>query len=200
MPDIDSAFLALPRDELAAAALGTAAELGAEHADFRLEQLRGQEIRVRDGLLQGVADTTDVGMAVRVVHRGAWGFASGVVLTVDAAARLARVAVSVAEVAAAMTDPPVELAPEPVHQATWVSAYDLDPFAVPLPERVDLLRSWSAALLRAPGVELSKAYVEQVRENKHYADLSGTVTTQQRVRTHPVVEVFGSDAQRGVAD
>jgi TldD protein len=200
MPDIDSAFLALPRDELAAAALGAAEELGAEHADFRLEQLRGQEIRVRDGLLQGVADSTDIGMAVRVVHRGAWGFASGVVLTVDEAVRLAQVAVSVAEVAATMTDPPVQLAPEPVHTATWVSAYDVDPFDVPLPERVDLLRSWSAGLLRATGVDLSKAYVEQVRENKHYADLHGTVTTQQRVRTHPVVEVFGSDADRGVAD
>src|SRR5688500_8343456 len=149
MPDIDSAFLALPRDELAAAALGAAEELGAEHADFRLEQLRGQEIRVRDGLLQGVADSTDIGMAVRVGNRGAWGCASGVVLTVAEAVRLAQVAVSVAAVAATRTDPPVELAPEPVHTATWVSAYDVDPFDVPLPERVDLLRSWSAGLLAA---------------------------------------------------
>ena len=200
MPDIDPAFLALPRDQLAAAALGAAADFGVEHADFRLEQLHGQELRVRDGVLQGVADSTDIGMAVRVVHRGAWGFASGVVLTEAEAVRLAGVAVQVAEVAAAMTDPPVRLAPEPSHQATWVSAYDLNPFEVPLTERVDRLRGWSSALVAADGVDLCKAYVDQVQENKHYADLSGTVTTQQRIRVHPVVEVYGADAARGVAD
>lgn len=96
MPDIDEAFLALPRDQLASAALATASDLGAEHADFRLEQLRGQVVRVRDGEVQGVADSTDLGMAVRVVHRGAWGFASGVVLTEAEAVRLAHVAVQVA--------------------------------------------------------------------------------------------------------
>jgi TldD protein len=200
MPDIDAAFLALPRDDLAAAALGTAADLGVEHADFRLEQLRGQVVRVRDGQLQGVADSTDVGMAVRVVHRGAWGFASGVVLSPAEGARLATVAVQVAELAAAMTDPPVRLAPEPVHTGAWVSSYDVNPFDVPLTERVDLLRSWSSALAAHAGVDLSKAYVDQVQENKHYADLHGSVITQQRVRVHPVVEVFGADARRGVAD
>jgi TldD protein len=200
MPEIDPAFLALPRDQLAAAALGAAADLGAEHADFRLEQLRGQVVRVRDDQVQGVADSTDLGMAVRVVHRGAWGFASGVVLTETEAVRLAHVAVQVAEVAAAMTDPPVELAPEPVHHDTWVSSYAVNPFAVTLNDRLELLRGWSAALAARPGVDLAKAYVDQVQENKHYADLTGTVTTQQRVRVHPVAEVFGSDVRRGVAD
>jgi TldD protein len=201
MPDIDAAFLALPRDLLGAAALGAAADRGVQHADFRLEQLRGQEIRVRDGRLQGVADSTDIGMAVRVVHRGAWGFASGVVLTETEAIRLAHVAVEVAEVAAAMTQPPVELAEEPVHAgASWISSYDVNPFEVPLTERVDLLRGWAAAVTRASAVDLAKAYVDQVQENKYYADLRGTAVTQQRVRVHPVVEAYGTDAARGVAD
>ena len=112
-------------------------------------------------------------MAVRVVHGGAWGFASGVVLTEAEAARLAREAVSVAQVAATMTRPPVALAPEPVHQGSWVSSYEVDPFEVPLPDRVELLRSRSAALLAADGVDVAKASVNQVRETKHYADLAG---------------------------
>jgi TldD protein len=200
MPDIDPEFLGLPRDRLADIALATAAGLGVTHADFRLERLHGQSVRVRDGLLQGVADSTEVGMAVRVVHRGAWGFAAGTVLTEPEAARLARTAVQVAELAATMTRPPVALAPEPVHRARWVSAYEVDPFDVALPDRVDLLRSWSARLSAGAGVQVSRSTVEQVLENKHYADLGGTVTTQQRVRVHPVLEVFGSDARRGVAD
>ena len=37
-------------------------------------------------------------------------------------------------------------------------------------------------------------------ENKYYADLAGTTTTQQRVRLQPEVEVYGSDATTGVFD
>ncbi len=60
-------------------------ELGATHADFRFERVRYQHLGVRDGALQGASDSEDLGFAVRVVHRGAWGFASGVVLTPDEA-------------------------------------------------------------------------------------------------------------------
>ncbi len=40
MPDIDPSFLALPARELAGAALNRARDLGADHADFRLERIR----------------------------------------------------------------------------------------------------------------------------------------------------------------
>ena len=82
MPDIDHAFLALPARELGAAALQRAVELGAEHADFRLERIRTATIDLRDAQLDSTTDSEDTGIAVRVIHEGAWGFASGVVRTV----------------------------------------------------------------------------------------------------------------------
>ena len=59
------------------------------HADFRFERVRYQHLGVRDGVLQGASDHEDLGFAVRVIHRGAWGFASGVDLTTDEAVRVA---------------------------------------------------------------------------------------------------------------
>ena len=113
-------------------ALARAQELGASHADFRFERIRYQYLGARDGVLQTASDAEDLGFAVRVVHHGAWGFASGVVLTDDEARRVAETAVAVARVAAAMTTTPVELAPEPVHDdVTWVSGYDVNPLDVP---------------------------------------------------------------------
>ncbi len=200
MPQVDPDFLALPRERLAEVALDTAGSLGVEHADFRLQRLRGQLLQARDGELQDAAESSHVGMAVRVVHRGARGFAAGVVLSESEAVRLAQQAVRVAQVSAAMTSPPVRLAPEPQHRATWTSAYLTDPFAVPLEQRIDLLRARSAALSVHPAVAVAKAVVDQTVENKYYADLSGTETVQQRVRVNPVLEVFGSDASRGVSD
>ena len=40
MAEIDAAFLSYPARELAGVALERATELGAEHADFRLERIR----------------------------------------------------------------------------------------------------------------------------------------------------------------
>ena len=96
-PGIDPVFLALPMRLLADAALGRARELGAEHADFRLERIRTQDLALRDGKLDSARDGEDVGIAVRVVHDGTWGFAAGVDLTPEAAVRVAERAVAVAQ-------------------------------------------------------------------------------------------------------
>lgn len=191
---VDAEFLALPFKALGAAALQRAQELGAAHADFRLERVRYEQVQVRDGALQGASDREDLGYAVRVLHGGAWGFAAGVVLTPQEAADVAARAVAVARVAAAMTTRPVELAPEPVHrEATYVSSYDIDPFTVPLAEKVDLLAGWTDRL-RTGVVQHASAHLLSVRECKYYVDLAGTETTQQRVRLHPGFTATGTGA------
>src|SRR5689334_24696200 len=105
-PDLDPSFTALPYRSLGDAALSRARELGVSHADFRFERVRYQRIGVRDGLLQGAAVSEDLGFAVRVIHRGAWGFAAGVHLTSQEAVAVAERAVAVALVAAETTTTP----------------------------------------------------------------------------------------------
>ncbi|MBA9006074.1 TldD/PmbA family protein [Thermomonospora cellulosilytica] len=189
MHEIDPAFTALPLRALADAALTRARELGAAHADFRLERIRSQTLRLHDANLQTALDADDLGLSVRVVKDGTWGFAAGVDLTADGAAKVAEQAVRVAEVARPVNREPIELAPEPVHgERTWVSAYEVDPFTVATADKVALLEEWSRRLLADGRVDHADAALLQVRENKFYADLAGTVTTQQRVRLHSVLE------------
>ncbi len=198
---IDASFTALPYRRLAEAALARAQDFKVTHADFRFERVRHQGIRVRDGSLQGAGDSEDLGFAVRVILNGAWGFAAGMVLTRESAVQVTETAVRVAQVAARMTTEPVALADEPVYaDAEWVSGYQVDPFAVPLSEKVELLAGWSGDLLGEPAVAHSSVFVQQVIENKFYTDLAGTTTTQQRVRVEPVVEVYGADAASGRFD
>ncbi|MFJ4779680.1 TldD/PmbA family protein [Streptomyces sp. NPDC088762] len=209
---IDPSFTALPLRALADAALARARALGADHADFRLERIRSASWRLRDAKPSGGSDTTDLGYAVRVVHGGSWGFASGVDLTMDAAARVASQAVAMAKLSAqvikaAGSDERVELAEEPVHaERTWISAYDVNPFDVPDAEKAALLADWSSRLLAAEAVTHVDASLLAVHENKFYADTAGTSTTQQRVRVHPqltavaVNEVTGEfDSMRTIA-
>ncbi|MDN4161955.1 TldD/PmbA family protein [Nocardioides abyssi] len=194
-PGLDPTFTALPHRDLGEVALSRARELGASHAEFRFERVRYQHVGVRDGALQGASDAEDLGFAVRVVHRGAWGFASGVVLTPEEAVRVADTAVQVARVAAAMTTTPVELAPEPTYDdVTWVSSYEVDPFTVPVAEKAALLVSWTERLRLGAAVDHASASLQQVDEHKYYADLAGTRTTQRRIRLQPSFEAMGAGA------
>jgi TldD protein len=195
---IDAAFLALPMRALADAALTRAQELGVDHADFRLERIRGQQMSLRDGRLEGTHDGEDVGFGVRVVHDGTWGFAAAVELTVDEAVRVAGQAVDIARAAHQMSPERVELADEQVQpDRSWISAYQIDPFAVPDTEKVGLMATYSRRVLDQPGVDHVTARLDQVLEGKFYADTAGTVTTQQRVRLHPVVEALAVDPEGG---
>ena len=198
MPDIDAAFLRLPARRLADAALTRARELGVEHADFRLERVRTQDLALRDGRLETTRDGEDLGFAVRVVQDGTWGFAAGVDLTPEAAVRVAEQAVEVAEVSRAINSERIELAEEPVHaDVTWVSDYEVDPFGVSDTDKIGLLTDWSERLMSADGVDHVDARLAQVLENKFYADRAGTTTTQQRVRVNPELTVVAVDRSRG---
>ncbi|MCW2494757.1 TldD/PmbA family protein [Jatrophihabitans sp.] len=198
MPEIDSSFLALPARELAGAALTRAGELGAEHADFRLERIRVATISLRDAQLDSSAESEDVGLAVRVVHDGAWGFASGIVRTAEAAALLADQAVATAKISRVLSSEPVVLAPEPVYsEVTWCSAYDINPFDVAEAERVGRLTELSERLMAADGIDHVDAQLMQVIENKFYADSHGTITNQQRVRVHPAFTAVHVDRAAG---
>ena len=183
---IDPEFTGHPLRQLADAALQRAADLGATSADFRAERVRGQQIGLSDGNLETLYDTDDLGLAVRVVVEGTWGFAAAD-LTPEAAARAAETAVDVARVAAAVNTERIELASEPPHgDVAWVSAYRDDPFEVTVADKISLLAGWSADLLASDAVDHVDATLLQVKECKFYTD-GATTATQQRVRLHPSV-------------
>jgi TldD protein len=181
--EIDGEFTALPLTALADAALSRARELGAGHADFRVERIRTGDLALHDALVETSHEDDLRGVAVRVVHDGVWGFAAGVTVTPEGAARLADEAVAIARATRAAASERIELAPEASYgDGTWISSYEVDPFDVPINERIAVLADWSEQLLRADAVSHTDATLRQVRENKYYADTAGTTTLQQRVR------------------
>ncbi len=182
-------------ERLRSAALEAAEALGCDEASVRVERIRSQGVRLRDGRVETTYDTTEVGMGLRVVHHGSLGFAATVATTPEAADALADEAVGVARAAARAAAGPVELADEPAHGLVdWVAPHRIDPATVPLNEKVALLGEWSGRLLGAPGVDHVTASVLAVTEDKHYADLNGTVANQRRVRVHPGAEVMALGA------
>ncbi len=158
--------------------------LGATYADFRFERDRGQGIHARDTSLEAMSTTETLGYSVRVISNGAWGFASSVTLTPDAAAATAATAVEVASALASLNKEPVELAPEPSYQGTYISSFEVDPFSVPDDEKVAFFLGVNEKLLASGKVDHVDFSALLVLENKYFVNLDGTETTQQRVRVH----------------
>lgn len=105
--------------------------------ELRLEEVQRTSIEVQDGELSGVATRPHVGLAARVLVRGAWGFASGpgtdrIAGRVERACRIAR-AIST------HLRRPVRLAEVPAVQASLRKRPRRDPLEVPLEEKAQLL-------------------------------------------------------------
>jgi TldD protein len=188
VPELDPAFLNLPLSVLTDAALTRAMELGCDQADVRVERLLNSYRTFHDVNLESSTDNETLGICVRVVHAGVWGFAAGIELTPNAAADLADRAVATAKVSRPLTPDTVVLSPEPTYpDATWVSSYDVNPFDVEESEKQGRILDLCDRLLSASGVNHTSAVLWSVQENKYFANLAGTRTTQQRVRLQPQI-------------
>lgn len=198
LPRVDADFLALPRQQLADAALSAALAAGATYADLRIHAITSELVQLRDGELETAVVDREIGLAVRVIVDGTWGFASHAELDPTVAADTARRAVRVATTLAPLNAERIELAPEPVYRdATWVSDYRIDPFAVPAAEKIAVLGEYSGRLLAADGVDHVSAGLHTAKEQTFYADSFGSSITQQRVRVLPTLEAVAVDTAAG---
>ncbi len=195
---VDADFLALPRRALADAALSAALAAGASYADLRIHRLTTEIIQLRDGSLETADINHEVGLAVRVIVDGTWGFAAHAELAPEVAAETARRAVRVATTLAPLNAERIELAEEPVYNdLSWVSSYRIDPFTIPTADKIAVLGDYSERLLAADGVDHVSASLQAVKEQTYYADSFGTSTTQQRVRVQPLLDAVSVDAAAG---
>jgi predicted Zn-dependent protease len=69
---------------------------GASYADVRCSRQRQNFVFTREQQIQNVVDTDTVGIGVRALVDGTWGFAGTRILTTDGAAAAAREAVAIA--------------------------------------------------------------------------------------------------------
>jgi len=171
-------------------ALDAARAAGASYADVRISARRSQVIFTREHVLEGVNDSDEFGFGVRALADGAWGFAASSVLTKDEVARVAKLAVAQARANATIKLHPVVLAPvTPTPNGEWHSPIKVDPFAVALADKVDLLLAANAAALRVKGARFVRSAMFFLREEKTLATSDGTFVVQTIYRSQPTLNV-----------
>jgi TldD protein len=186
-------------------ALNTAQVAGASYADVRVSRNRNQAIATREQRVLGLSDNETMGLGVRVLADGAWGFAATRDLTAADVDRAVRDAVAQARANRAGMLRPVTLAPtEPVPDGRWRAPAEIDPFDIPIEEKVEILLAANRAALGVQGARFVNSQMFFLREEKSFASTEGTFTHQTLYRAFPrmtvtAVAADGSDFQTRVS-
>src|SRR5690348_17383076 len=103
-------------------AIDTAKRRGASYADVRLMDIRHRDISTKNGEVGTLAESESLGIGIRVVASGAWGFASTDRLTREGVQACAAEAVAIAKASALAKRENVALAPEQDRKSTRLNS------------------------------------------------------------------------------
>ncbi|MDP3630744.1 MAG: TldD/PmbA family protein [Actinomycetota bacterium] len=168
---------------LVAVALDAAALAGASYADARVVLTTEERISVRTGRVEAVERSESLGIGVRVIADGAWGFASTSSLTDDAIAACARQAVAIARASSLTAAAPIRLAPVGVFDDVWRGACEIDPFSVPLEDKLALLVAADEGLRTQDVVTVTSASLSFVKVEKVFGSSEGSLIEQSYVES-----------------
>jgi len=169
--------------DLASWALNAATQLGATYADVRIASDRSRALATKNGKIANASDSQSLGMSVRVIVDGAWGFASSAELAQSSVEATAARAVEIAKASAQVKQSDVALVPEKAVTAEWTTPHKIDPFSISIEQSLALLTKIDAELRSVPGVTLAEANMNFRREEQWFFSSEGADIHQTKVTT-----------------
>jgi len=160
--------------EWANLALETARVRGASFADARVMDIRLRNLSTKNGQVGTLSEQESLGIGVRALADGSWGFASTDRLTHEGVQACAARAVAIARASALAKRHDVVMAPEQAYVDTWQNPFIKDPFAIPLDRQLDLLLAADREMSRVKGVSVAEASMEFRRIEQWYASTIGS--------------------------
>lgn len=184
---------------IAQMALGAASGRDASYCDARAVTIRNRALTTKNGRVGHASESESLGIAVRVVADGAWGFAATADLAKDAVEAVARRAIEIAKASARVKKENIRLAPEPAAVAEWTTPYEVDPFTTSVEQNLDLLLKVDAEIRSNPGVTLAETGMNFQREESWFLSSEGADIHQTKYSTgagYAAYAFAGSEIQK----
>jgi TldD protein len=164
-------------------AIDTAMHRGASYADARVVDDRNRSLATKNGKVGHASDSESLGIGIRVIAEGAWGFAASNDLSRNAVEDAAGRALAIAKASAHVKRDAVRLAPEAAATADWATPFAIDPFSTSIEQNLDLLLAIDRKLLSVSGVTLTETGMNFRREESWFASSEGADIHQTRYST-----------------
>ena len=163
-----------------------------DYADVRHVQLRQETVAMRNGELDELDTHQEEGFGARVQVGGGWAFAAAAGSSRAAAEDALTRALRIAE--AQPRAGPLTLTAEPPAVGSYASPAAVDPFSVPLEQKLALLAEADAAMRAEPRVTVALAHVQARVEHKLFASTEGALCEQRLTECGGGLEATAVDA------
>ncbi len=167
--------------DLATHALDTARLRGSKYGDVRVMHLRQRDLTTKNGQVGTLAQSESIGLGIRVLAGGAWGFASTDRLTREGVSACAGQAVAIAKASAIAKRKEVVMASEGAYIDSWQSPFCKDPFEIPLETQLALLLAADAEMRRVKGVTLTETDLQFRKIDSWFASSIGSRIHQRKM-------------------
>jgi TldD protein len=164
-------------------ALNVAQVRGASYADARVVDARSRALATKNGKIGSASDSESLGIGIRVIADGAWGFAASDELSRAAVEATAARAVQIAKASARVKQSDVRMAPETAVTAEWSTPIEIDPFSISVEQNLDLLMKIDGELRGLSGITLAEANLNFHREEQWFASTEGASIHQTKYST-----------------
>jgi len=151
---------------------------GVDYADLRQVKRISENIKVKNREVEGVSKSEDLGFGIRVLYKGAWGFASSNIISKGEYKRIANLAMEIARASSLAQKEPVRLAENEAYKDKYVSPCQIDPFKVSLDEKLNLLISACDIMLKNPGTKVADVSLNFFRTEQIFANTEGSLIEQ----------------------
>ncbi len=164
-------------------AIDTAKRRGASYADTRMMDIRQRDISTKNGEVGTLVESESLGIGIRVIASGAWGFASTDRLTHEGIDSCAAEAVAIAKASALAKHADVALAPENPYVDTWQNPFVKDPFRIPVERQIEVLLAADKEMRRAKGVTLAEGSMTFRKIDQLFVSTIGSVIHQIKMQS-----------------
>jgi TldD protein len=156
---------------------------GAQYADIRVVENQTETISLKNGIVQTLDFIDTIGVGVRVLVDGAWGFASSREITQEEIVRITAVAFEIAKASSLTAGGKVDIGPPVTSQGTYITSFEIDPFTVSLEDKLALLLAADSEMTKVEGPRVRTADLNFWRTNKWFANSEGAFTEQTIVES-----------------
>lgn len=156
---------------------------GAQYADIRIVHNRTQDIKVKNGLVNVLNFGESLGFGVRVLAKGAWGFASSWELSDQEVDRVTVAALEIAHASALVTPEKVRLGPPVNSQGSYCTPVKIDPFSISTEQKLAVLMAADLEMKKVKGIRTRRGHLTFLIEDKWFANTEGAFTEQRIFET-----------------
>jgi len=153
---------------------------GASYADVRIVEIIDENLTVKNGVPEETNLSLTKGFGIRVMMKGAWGFAASVDLTKKEVTEMAGKAVAIAKASAKAKKKPASLQKTAVEKDEYSTPMKEDPFKIPLEEKIKTLMEAEHILAeQSPFIKVSYAFFRSKQEKKLFLSTEDAEIHQQ---------------------